>query len=68
MNISNIIKNVKEKIDARQQRAVNKKAQKLEAMRKERIKLEGRAKILNTYEKEQQRILNNTKAECFSSQ
>lgn len=56
MNISNMIKNVKVGIDKQKQRAVNKKAQKLKAMREERIKLEGRANILKTYNKEQERI------------
>lgn len=56
MNISRLIKNVKIKMDDRQAKSVNKKALQLEGLKKERIKLEGQAKILNTHEKESQRV------------
>ena len=56
MNISSLIKGVKQKADTRAQRRVNKEAYKLEALRKERIKQEGRAKILSLKKKEEDRI------------
>jgi len=56
MNISRIINNAKEKIDSYQQRSVNKKALQLEGLRKERIKKEERVKIVDSYNKEKEKL------------
>lgn len=56
MNISGIIKQAKRKVDGYKQAKTVTTANKLKDLKAERVKLEGRAKILKTQTKEKERI------------